>query len=465
VLTSTANGLDVGGDKITNVANATAASDAVNKGQLDSVVNAGFKVGGNTNPAGGAVTHKLGNQLDIVASAKDATKTYDTSNLTTEVAQDAAGKTTVTVSMKKDATFDSITAGTGTDKTVLNKDGLTVTEGTDNTVIGATSVSTKQVTVGDATNNTVLTSTANGLNVGGDKISGLAAGDISSAASTDAVNGGQLFTTNTNVTNLQNQTWKLQANGDTASAVKSSDTVQFLDGTNIKVTRGGNNITIATNPNLTVDSVTAGTGTDKTVLNKDGLTVTEGTDNTVIGATSVSTKQVTVGDATNNTVLTSTANGLDVGGDKITNVANATAASDAVNKGQLDSVVNAGFKVGGNTNPAGGAVTHKLGNQLDIVASAKDATKTYDTSNLTTEVAQDAAGKTTVTVSMKKDATFDSITAGTGTDKTVLNKDGLTVTEGTDNTVIGATSVSTKQVTVGDATNNTVLTSTANGLN
>ena len=101
------------------------------------VTNKGIVVGANTNPSAGAPTHKLGNQLDIVAAAKDASKTYDTSNLTTDVAQDATtGKTTVTVSMKKDANFDSVTAGTGTDKTVLNKDGLTVTEGSKVTTIG-----------------------------------------------------------------------------------------------------------------------------------------------------------------------------------------------------------------------------------------------------------------------------------------------------------------------------------------
>ena len=104
---------------------------------MTDVTNKGIVVGANTNPSAGAPTHKLGNQLDIVAAAKDASKTYDTSNLTTDVAQDATtGKTTVTVSMKKDANFDSVTAGTGTDKTVLNKDGLTVTEGSKVTTIG-----------------------------------------------------------------------------------------------------------------------------------------------------------------------------------------------------------------------------------------------------------------------------------------------------------------------------------------
>ncbi|MCL6242983.1 hypothetical protein M5E96_16380, partial [Acinetobacter sp. ANC 7086] len=108
---------------------------------------------------------------------------------------------------------------------------------------------------------------------GGTTITNLKAGDVS-ANSTDAVNGSQLFSTNQNVqqntanitantnniaqntanitTNtadigaLQNQTWKLQANGDTASAVKSSDTVQFIDGNNIAIARTGNDITVST---------------------------------------------------------------------------------------------------------------------------------------------------------------------------------------------------------------------------
>ena len=55
--------------------------------------------------------------------------------------------------------------------------------------------------------------TANGFNANNNKITKVAAGDISSATSTDAVNGGQLFATNqnvstntTNINSLQNQT-------------------------------------------------------------------------------------------------------------------------------------------------------------------------------------------------------------------------------------------------------------------
>ncbi len=78
------------------------------------------------------------------------------------------------------------------------------------------------------------------------------------------------MTTNAgNITNLQNQTFKLQANNDTASSVKASDTVKSIDGKNVgfggggwgvrffgflffflAITRSGNDITVATKDNV-----------------------------------------------------------------------------------------------------------------------------------------------------------------------------------------------------------------------
>ncbi|MCH7316315.1 hypothetical protein MMO42_18165, partial [Acinetobacter sp. ANC 3882] len=49
---------------------------------------------------------------------------------------------------------------------------------------------------------------------GGTTITNVKAGDISSAASTDAVNGGQLFTTNQNVTTAQTAADAAQATAD-----------------------------------------------------------------------------------------------------------------------------------------------------------------------------------------------------------------------------------------------------------
>ena len=136
------------------------------------------------------------------------------------------------------------------------------------------------------------------------QVSNVKAGDLS-LNSTDAVNGGQLFATNQNVanntaniasnsnniTNLQNQTFKLQANGDTASAVKASDTVKFLNGENINITRNGNDITVATAKEVAFDKVTVG-----------------------------------------NVVVDKTTN-------KITGIEAGTDTNDAVNKGQLDAVI------------------------------------------------------------------------------------------------------------------------------
>ncbi|MGY0398773.1 MAG: YadA-like family protein, partial [Ostreibacterium sp.] len=58
--------------------------------------------------------------------------------------------------------------------------------------IRVNSVQTNSVQIGDTTNNTTLTSTADGLDVGGDKITNVGDGTVS-ATSTDAVSGKQLY--------------------------------------------------------------------------------------------------------------------------------------------------------------------------------------------------------------------------------------------------------------------------------
>ena len=156
------------------------------------------------------------------------------------------------------------------------------------------------ITVGAATGGTSV-NFANSSNIGR-QLKGVAAG----IDTNDAVNVGQLNT-------LKNQTFKIQANNDTASAVKSSDTVKFIDGKNIKITRTGNNITVGTANDLTATSVTTGSS----VLNTTGLTIT-------------------AADAANNVVLSSA--GLNNGNNKIINVAAGTADSDAVNVSQLKAV-------------------------------------------------------------------------------------------------------------------------------
>ncbi|ENX43426.1 hypothetical protein F887_00613, partial [Acinetobacter sp. NIPH 2100] len=137
--------------------------------------------------------------------------------------------------------------------------------------------------------------------------------------------------------------WNLQSNGENAGAVKAGDTVDIgtADGEeNLQVAKEGNDIKYSLNRDLKVDSVTAG----DTVINNDGMTIT--------GGPSV------------------TKSGIDAAGNKVTNVADGTEASDAVNKGQLDKagqdLTDKGF---GLTAQDGTTVQKKLGEAVDVVGA------------------------------------------------------------------------------------------------
>src|SRR5690606_9717186 len=91
------------------------------------------------------------------------------------------------------------------------------------------------------------------------KITGLAPG----TADTDVVNVSQLNGVKTAADNAITEAskgWNLQANGDTATKVAPGDTIQFVDGTNIEISRQGNNVTVATSPQLAADSVIVNNG-------------------------------------------------------------------------------------------------------------------------------------------------------------------------------------------------------------
>ena len=166
-----------GGERtLTNVAAGRitdTSTDAINGSQLYSVVNGlGFDVNADNNAA---KTHKLGKELAIVAG--NTTEATSTSNLKTEVTQDAkTGKTTVTVSMKEAPNFTSVTTtdATSGNKTVTNGSGVTITPASGNPV----------------------SLTSDGLNNGGNKITNVAKG----TDGTDAVNVDQLKAAATKVT-------------------------------------------------------------------------------------------------------------------------------------------------------------------------------------------------------------------------------------------------------------------------
>ena len=107
--------------------------------------------------------------------------------------------------------------------------------------------------------------------------------------------------------------WNLQVNGDTPSKVKNGDTVAINSGKNIQVTRTENGVSIATEDDVSYNSVTAQTQVK-------------------VGSTTVNSSGVYVGGSSGPSM---TSEGVDAGHSVVSNVADGRAPSDAVNVSQL----------------------------------------------------------------------------------------------------------------------------------
>ncbi len=184
------------------------------------------------------------------------------------------------------AATTKVSAGTNMVVTpTLNKDGSTTYE-----VATAKEVVFDKTTVGGVVTNGAT-----------NKISGLAAGEVSSS-STEAVNGSQLYA----VQQTAGAGWNLSANGDKATNVTPGGTMTVQQGSNITVTRDGGD------PNKLTLGVVAAPTFAGTVTSATGFQVT--------GGPSV------------------TAGGIDAAGKKVTNVADGEisgTSKDAINGRQL----------------------------------------------------------------------------------------------------------------------------------
>ena len=356
------------------------STDAINGSQLfyvtqglqNQIGSLGFGVNADNNSL---KTHQLGKELAIVAG--NTTETTSTSNLKTNVTQDAAtGKTTVTVSMKDAPTFASVTTQDAAgNKTVTNAGGVTITPVSGNPV----------------------SLTKDGLNNGDNKITGVAAGDLN-ANSKDAVNGSQLFATNQNVTNNAANIAKGINFGGTTGSNKYAlgDTINVKGDSNIisETVAGGAQLKLA--KDITVDSVTAG----DSKLNTDGLTIT--------GGPSV------------------TKSGINAAGNKITNVAPGTDDTDAVNYSQLkqqSAAVRTEVRAG--TNIKDVVKTTGANGQDVYTVNAKGTTASAGSSKVTvTAAAADANNVTNYSIDLAQD-TKDDIQKGVDA-KTTVDSKGLT---------------------------------------
>lgn len=340
VVTKTANGTDVTFNVNTTTISSDAQSNAstpnrnaiANAGDvvdaINSVRNKPITFTGNT----GSTTKKLGDSLAIKGDGADITSAADTDNIVFRLNKSnsvAAGDNKVVTGDAVNTAINAInlnTAGnSGTGSVNLATQSLNITgtnglqtEAKANGIEVKIDAATKNK-IDNAANQSLDNINPDGKNV----IKGLV--DIENGKNTTAssrdVNGVKTFKVDVNTTTISagndgqvntpangdapvtatsvaeainNTYWNVVANDNTKEAVKAGNTVKFIDGKNISISQNGKEFTIATSNKVSFDHVDVG----PISIDKDA--------------------------------------GVNAGDKKITNVANGTDPSDAVNVSQLN---------------------------------------------------------------------------------------------------------------------------------
>ena len=426
------SGINAGGKTISNVANGTANSDAVNLGQLNAVKNSPMTFGGDS---GTDVDRKLGEKLNVKGGA--------TGNLTSNnIAVEADGNDTLNIKLAENVnlgTNGSVKIGDST----LNNNGLTITGGPSITKTGGINAGGKTISnVADGTandhavnlgqlNNAINNATATATST--EKVvASTAADNIATVAPSTGQNLGdknatyEVTVSKTAVQNIAKDAaaWNVVANSGTAQKVEGGDTVKFLNGDNIQITQAGKDFTIATKRDVTFDSVTIPTG--NVVINNSGI---------------------------------------NAGGNKITNVADGTVgagSTDAVNGGQLHDVktsvtnnTTALNNLKSNTIKLSGDSTSTTAERLDKNGGIEFGVKSGDThyltstatgTDITLDLTPDAKAK------INKVATLSSNTVSLGGDTGTTNTQALDKTGGIKFNVKGDGTYLTSNATNDDVT-------------
>ena len=381
---------------ITNVAAgriSATSTDAINGSQLYAVtseVDKGVAYAGDVKGAGAAdnkFTQKLGAQTNIVGGVTDESKLTDGN-----IGVVSNGTDTLNIKLAKDVKVDSVTTG----NTVINNNGLTVG--------GKTYVTNNGINA----NNQTITNVASGGNT---TTNAANIGDVQTAVN-NAV---------TNVTNtLTAKGLDFEGNDGAANKVHRdlgtkltvkgglADVTTGVSGKNLGVKKNaaGDGLDLVMSEKPEFKEVTAGTGTNKVVINDNGVHVG--------GKTYV------------------TNNGINANNQTITNVASGgTTDSNAANIGDVKTAVtnvtNAltakGLDFEGNDGAAN-KVHRDLGTKLTVKGGLADVTTGVSGKNL--GVKKNAAGDGLDLV-MSEKPEFKEVTAGTGTNKVVINDNGVHV--------------------------------------
>ena len=444
-----ATGIDAGGKKITNVAEGTADTDAVNVAQLKKVADSAATAG-----KGWTLSTGTGDTNKHVVKPEGEVNISGDDNIT--VTHDAGN---VKVALNKNLNLGDA-GSVKIDKTTLNKEGLAV--GTN------VKVTDKGLTAGD------VSVTTDGINAGNKKITNVDDGEIA-ANSKDAVNGGQLHKVKTDLdtavkaattevkagknvtvtsekgdaqqtiytvtakdtsasvsagstavtvtkgattddtdgnnvanvtdyavdlsqatkdniqkgvdakTKVDTQGLTFETDGGNTDVRKLGDTVGIKGGKNITTSAQGSNVTVTLKDDISLTSVTTG----DTKLNTDGVTITGGPSMTKNGI------------AMNDKAITGLASGLD----GVTDVTKApdTKLKNAVNVGDLKTVATDAF---GLKDKAGNEFKQNLGTTAQITGDKNVNTKVVDAKD----------GKKALEVSLSNNVTLGGSEGADGKD-------------------------------------------------
>ena len=455
----TNNGINANNQTITNVASGgTTDSNAANIGDVKTAVtnvtNAltakGLDFEGNDG-AVNKVHRDLGTKLTVKGGLADVTTGVSGKNL--GVKKNAAGDGLDLV-MSEKPEFKEVTAGTGTNKVVINDNGVHVggktyinnsglnannqritnvatgTAGTDavnvdqlNAAIGGTA---KATTVKAKDANVTVTKGTNG---DGGKEFTVGLGNVVTVGQTHPVTvNGDAGTVN----GLTNTTWDIDNPQPVSGQSATEDQLKTVsDGVKTNKTNITKNANDITNINTTIGKGVNFKGDDATVINKklgeqldikggaDASKLSDGNIGVVSGngalniklAKNVKVDSVTTGNTViNNNGLTVggktyvTNNGLNANNQKVTNVADgqvAAGSKDAVNGGQLhdakNEVINKGLRFDADNNSE---KTNKLGSKVTVNGD----------NNITTEITQ-TGDDTKIGVKLNKDINVKTVTA------------------------------------------------------
>ena len=456
----TNNGINANNQTITNVASGgTTDSNAANIGDVKTAVtnvtNAltakGLDFEGNDGAAN-KVHRDLGTKLTIKGGLADVTTGVSGKNL--GVKKNAAGDGLDLV-MSEKPEFKEVTAGTGTNKVVINDNGVHVGGKTyiNNSGLNANNQKITNVATGTAGTDAVNVDQLNAAIGGTAKATTVKAKDanVTVTKGTSAETGGREYTVGLGNVVTVGQTHPVTVNGDAGTVNGLTNTTWDIDNPTVvhgqaatedqlktvsdgvktnktNITKNANDIT---NINTTIGKGLNFKGDDATVINKklgeqleikggaDSSKLSDGNIGVVSGngalniklAKDVKVDSVTTGNTViNNNGLTVggktyvTNNGINANNQKVTNVADgqvAAGSKDAVNGGQLhdakNEVINKGLRFDADNNSE---KTNKLGSKVTVNGD----------NNITTEITQ-TGDDTKIGVKLNKDIHVKTVTA------------------------------------------------------